>query len=371
MNYKNLKLLGVLIVLVFLTAACSIQTGTSGEEGSSEASVFLSTDGGGNWRPMVSVPTVDGRPQNIAGLNVNVIEMDPQDSLALYLGSFDQGLYYTYNITQGWNQVNGLPKTTINDVKVDPKNKCTIYAALANRLYRSQDCARTWTQVYFDNNTEVSVTSVAVDHYHSRNIYIGTSRGEIIKSINYGDNWRTIRRLDEGVARLIVFPLDSRQLFVATAKNRIFSFTSSIDTNPDASADLDRNFVVENWTDLNDVLKDYNLGSTFRDIVLSPQDGAIYLATEKLLLRSPDKGITWENIKLIQPEQQAAINAVAVNPQDAQSIYYVTNTTFFSSTDGGATWKTKNLPTKRAGRVLLVDFNNPNNIYLGTIKLKK
>lgn len=368
--YKKLALLVMLPLLVFLTAACSIRTGSSGEENLRDASVFLSTDRGDNWRPTVSVPTVDGRLQNIGDLNVNMMVMDPQDSMAVYLASFDQGLYYTYNIIKGWNQVAGLPRATISDIKVDPKNKCSIYTAIGNRLYRSQDCARTWRQIYFDNNAEVAVTALAIDHYNSRNVYIGTSRGEIIKSIDYGENWRTIRRLDEGVGRLIISPLDSRQLFVATARNRIFSFTSSIDTNPNDTADVDRNFSVDNWTDLNDVLKDYNLGATFRDIVLSVQDGAIYLATEKLLLRSPDQGITWENIKLLQPEQQASINAVAVNPQNAQDIYYVTNTTFFHSSDGGITWKTKNLPTKRAGRSLLVDFQNPNNIYLGTIKLK-
>lgn len=355
--------------VVLLASGCSITTTSSGEAGLSEASVFLSTDSGANWRPVVSVPTADGRAQSIGDVNVNRLVIDPSDSLAVYLATYDQGLYYTYNVTHGWNKVGGLPQATINDIQVDPKNKCVIYAAVGNRLYRSNDCARTWTQQYFESNTGVSVTTVVVDHYNSRNVYIGTSRGEIIKSIDSGENWRTIQRLDEGVNRLIASPLDSRHLFVATARNRIFSFTSNIDTNPAQSEDVANNFLVENWTDLNDVLKDYDLGSTFRDVIIGP-DGVIYLATQKLLLRSPDNGITWENIKLIQPEDQASINAVAVNPKDPKEIFYVTNTTFFRSTDGGATWKTKNLPTKRAGRALLVDFNNPGNIYLGTIKVK-
>ncbi len=369
MNKKNWRLVLGLIGLLLISAGCSITTTSKKGDGLAEASIFLSTDSGDTWRPMVGVPTADGRAQNIGDLNVNIMAMDPQDSLAVYLASFDQGLYYTYNITNGWSHVGGLPRATINDIKVDPRNKCVLYAAVSNRLYRSNDCSRTWTQAYFESNAEVSVTSVIVDHYNSRNVYIGTSRGEIIKSIDSGENWRTIQRLDEGVSRLITSPLDSRRLFIATSHNRIFSFTSNIDTNPATSADVERNFLVENWTDLNDVLRDYDLGATFRDIVMSA-DGVIYLATEKLLLRSPDNGITWENIKLIQPNDQAAINAVAVNPKDPNDLYYVTNTTFFRSMDGGATWKTKNLPTRRIGRNLLIDFENPNNIYLGTIKPK-
>ena len=129
------------------------------------------------------------------------------------------------------------------------------------------------------------------------------------------------------------------------------------------------NFLVDNWTDLNDVLKDFNLGSSFKDIVMTA-DGVVYLATDRLILRSPDNGITWESVKLLQPEKDAVINAIAVDPKNPANIYYVTNTTFFRSTDSGVSWTTKNLPTARSGRSLLIDFNDPNVIYLGTLKLK-
>jgi len=368
---SKLKLIMVLPLLVLMVSACSITT-TSSTDGSndSDSSVFLSVDRGDTWRPMTNVPTTSGRPQSIANLNVNVMTMDPQDSLAVYLASFDQGLFYTYNITQGWQEAGALPKTTINDVKVDPKDKCTVYAAVSNRVYRSVDCSRSWTQVYYDNNPGVSVNTIAIDHYNSRNIYIGTSRGEIIKSIDGGDFWRTIQRLDNGVTKLIISPLDSRLVFVATAKNNIFSFTSNSFTNPYNSADLEQNFIVENWMDLNDVLFDYDLGNSFKDLIVCAKDGVMFIATDKLILRSADNGISWESINLIPPEKDAIINSLAVNPQNSAELYYITNTAFFRSIDGGATWATKKLPTKRAGRELLIDFNDPNIIYLGTIKLK-
>lgn len=372
MRARNLKLIILLASFSLLASACSISTtsSTSGQA-TADSSIFVSSNRGDNWQVAAKVPTTNGQAQNLDNLNVNVITMDPSDSAALYLASFDHGLFYTYNIKEGWQEVSGLPKTTINDVKVDPKNKCVIYASVANRLYRSVDCARTWTESYFDNNAGVSVNAIAVDHYNSNNIYIGTSRGEIIKSLDGGSSWRTIQRLNEGVARLIVSPLDSRLIFVASASNKIYSFVSNTDTNPDYTADLEGNFLVEEWTDLNDVLDQYNLGSSFKDIVVCAKDGAMFLATDKLILRSVDNGITWENINLIQPEKEAIINAIAVDPQDSNNLYYVTNTTFFKSTDGGVTWATKKLPTKRAGRELLIDFNNPNVVYLGTIQLKK
>lgn len=365
----KLSFLGALLVL--LSSACTISTTSTGTTADKDSSVFLSTDRGDTWRIATALKNANGRQENINDLNVNLMTMDPQDSLAIYLASFERGLFYTYKVTEGWNFVPSLPATTINDVKVDPKNKCQLYVATSNRLYRSVDCGRNWAQVYFDNNPGVNVNTISVDHYNPKNVYLGTSRGEIIKSIDGGESWRTIQRMNEGASRLIVSPLDSRLIFVATLKNRIFSFSSNTNTNPATSADIEANFSVENWTDLNDVLSEYNLGTSFKDLAVGVKDGAMFIATDKLILRSRDNGVSWENIKLIQPEKEAVINAIAVDPSNSDNIYYVTNTTFFRSADGGVTWTTKKLPTKRGGRTLLIDFNNPNVIYLGTIKLKK
>jgi len=360
----------LLVVVVVLSSACSLATNKN--DASSQAidsSIFVSTDKGDVWRPITAVPSIAGRAGSIANLNINVLRSDPQDNRAIYLGSFEDGLFYTYDVYSGWNQVKSLPRATINDVKVDPQNKCIIYAAIANRVYRSSDCSRTWERVYFDNNASVLVNSLVIDHYNPRNLYIGTSRGEIIKSIDSGSSWRTIQRLNDSVSHLLISPEDSRLIFVATAKNNIFSFNSNTRTNPQNSADIDANFAVENWTDLNNALKSFELGSNFKDIIINEKDGAIFIATDKVILRSRDNGATWESLSLLPPEKDATVNALAVNPQNSDEIYYTTNTTFFRSIDGGATWATKKLPTRRSGNELLIDFKTPSMIYLGTKKL--
>jgi|GEM_PF-171562 len=374
---QNYKIGLLLIGLVLIISACSISTTSlSGSTSSSsvpadkDASVFLTTDRGDTWRIMTGIANASNKGDNITSANVNLMTMDPEDSLAIYLATFNNGLYYTYNITNGWNKVNGLTDGTVNDVKVDPKNKCIIYASATNRLFRSNDCARTWKQVYYDNNTSVSVNTIAIDQFDTNIIYIGTSRGEIIKSDNSGEAWQTIQRLDDGIARLIISPLDSHLIFLATAKNQIFSFSPISSSDSSLPVGTNGNSLVGNWTDLNKVLADYNLGSSFKDFIICGQDGVMFIATNNMILRSPDNGITWESIKLIQPEKDAVINALAVNPKNSQEIYYVTNTTFFRSSDGGLTWTTKKLPTKRAGRELLIDFNNPGVMYLGTVNSK-
>lgn len=374
MPIKTLKLLVILGAVALLTSACSLVTvdNSSGAVANrpSNSNIFFSVNSGKTWKPENSIPTTNKQPNNLNGLEVKVLRSDPEDSSAIYLASINRGLYYTYNIIKGWNRVLSLPATTINDVQVDPQSKCIIYAALANRLYRSRDCTRTWTQVYFSGDNRSEVNTIAIDYNNPHNIYIGTSQGEIIKSIDSGNSWRTIHRLNNGIAQLIISPLNSSLLFVASVKNKIFSFTSASQTNSADSADISQNFSIDNWTDMNRVLADYKLGASFRNIIINPKDGNIFLATDKLILRSPDKGITWEKIKLISSSANTGIRALAVNPQNSADLYYVTDTAFFRSSDGGITWKIQKLPIGRAGQTLLINPQNPNNIYLGTRKLK-
>jgi len=368
-SFKKTSLLALLVLAPLILSACSISTTTKKDV--ADASVFLSINSGDTWREAITMATV-GQPQNIRDLNVKVMTIDPQDSKAVYLATLDNGLYYTYNVVQdGWIKVKSLPSITINDVKVDPQNKCIIYVAVANNLYRSEDCARTFEQVYYDNNTGVTVNTISIDHYNPRNVYIGTSRGEIIKTIDSGASWRTIQRLNEGIKQLIVSPVDSRLIFVASMRNKIYSFNTNSETDPTLSDDIELNFAISSWTDLNPVLKEYDLGKTFRDFVVCALDGTMFIATNQSMVRSKDNGVTWEKINLIQPEKEAIINSMAVNPQDSNNIFYVTNTTFFRSTDGGITWTTKKLPTQRSGQELIVDFDNPKNLYLGTAVLAK
>jgi photosystem II stability/assembly factor-like uncharacterized protein len=366
---NKLKLLSISLLLL-ATSACSLSFGSGTTNVSSDGGVWVSSDKGNTWKQISLIPSITGKPQSLGNVDIGVMSLDPQDSATVYTGTVAQGLHYTNNFNYGWNPMMSLEKGTISDVKVDPNSTCIIYSAMANRLHRSNNCGRSWQQVYFDNNPGVTVTTIAIDHYNSDNVYIGTSRGDILKSIDGGVSWRTIRRVDEAVARLIIFPQDSRLIFVATIKNNIYSFNSNTVTNPEDSSNIDRNFAVENWKDLGEILKEFNLGPDFRDFAISIEDGTLLLASSQAILRSPDQGITWERINLLTTEKDAIINAIALGPQNSQEIYYVTNTTFFKSLDGGISWSTKKLRTSRAGSELLIDTERPNIIYMGTRKVK-
>ena len=343
-----------MMAMAIMVSGCSISFKT-GEGGGNDGGVYVTANQGNNWVQKVLIPTTSGQPGSFGNLNVSSLTMDPSDPGAIYFGSLDNGLLYTYNGAQDWFLASGLGKATINTIAVDPGSKCIIYAGLENKVYKSTDCNRTWSHVYYDNDVNTRVNAIAVDHYNGVNVYIGTSRGEVIKSSDRGGSWKTISRLDNSVQRIIISPADSRLIFVATASKGIFRSTDS----------------GANWVSLREKLRDFKDILSFRDLVIAPADkGLIFLATNYGLLKSTDNGENWVKIELITPEKKATINSIAVNPKNSKEIYYVTNTTFYRSLDGGTNWATKKLPTTRAGWKLLVDQANPNVIYMGVRKIE-
>lgn len=364
-NKKKL-IIAILPLLIFVLSACSLGTNSSGiSAGPDLGGVFLSTDNGVNFKQFSAVPSVSGMPGSIGSLDVSTLALDPSDNTAIYMGSYKQGLYYSYNITTGWTESKTFPKTTVTNIAVNPDNKCDIYSTFANRLYRSVDCARTWKQIYLDADPNAVFNTLAIDFYNPSNLYLGTSKGDILKSIDGGNSWRVMKRLDAPVAKIILSPRDSRQVYVADKNAKLYTFLSNTDTNPKTSANIEANFAVDNWTDLNSVLKDMQIGYNFRGLVVVPADGSIFLATDSNIVRSTDHGITWQKLSLLPNEKDGIIRTIAVNPQNSKQIYYATNLTFSRSIDGGASWSNKKLPTSRGASIILIDYKNPNNIYLG------
>jgi len=353
MKYKFF-LIGALSCVSLILSGCTINFGSS--SAGPDGGVYKTTTRGQNWQQKALIPTSSGKPIVINGLDATLMVMDPSDPKALYYGTVDNGLYYSYDAGDSWFPVKSLGPITVTAFAVDPASKCTLYAAIDNRVMKSTDCSRTWQQVYFDNELEVKIFSIAIDHYDSRLVYIGTSRGEIIGSSDYGQSWQTLKRFDSDVTKIAIAPEDSRIMFVATKGKGLFR-----------SDDRGRT-----WTSLDAALKDFPDSSRFRDLSFSKVNpGFMILATNYGLLKSINHGDDWTAIKLITPEKEATINAVVVSAADEKSIFYITDTTFYGTTDGGINWTTKKLPSSRAGVALVDDANTTGTMYLGVRRLKQ
>jgi len=349
---SKLKLSFLIIGLALLTSGCiSIKTGSGPNTPSTtDAGVFKTVDMGDTWAQKVQVETVGGQVATIAKLGVSALALDPSDHNALYYGSLGNGLFYSYDAGNGWTKVVSLPTATIQAVAVDPGDKCVIYASTGNKVFRSDDCSRTWTQVFIDSDTKLTVPTIAIDPAAPANVYIGTSRGELIHSPNKGASWTTLQRLGGVLSDIAIDTIDSRNLFAAVEKKSLFR-------SRDGGV---------NVTSLKNSLKDFSNASTIKDIALAPgHPGLVFIATGYGILKSSDYGDSWTALELIPPEKKTDVNAIALNPDNVDEIYYITDNTFYRTADGGVTWTPKALPTARTGVKLLLDPKDPKILYLG------
>ena len=355
-KFSKLLLLLPLFALALSGCTLSFNTGVGNGAGSaSDGGIFKSLNKGANWTQKALIQTVGAR-RSFVGADIISLAMDPSDNKALYAGSFDNGLLYSYDGAESWQVATTLGKVTVVDVAVDPADKCVIYAAVANKVFKSDDCGRTWAPVYFDNDLRVIISALAIDQAASHNIFIGASNGNIIRSSDKGASWRAVGRLDSQVDKIVISPASSKIMFAGTSGRGIFRSANGGDK----------------WESLSDQLKAFDGSNRFRDLVIVKAEKTIlFLASNYGLLKSDDDGNTWSKIDLLTAEAEARIYAIAVNPNDAKEIYYTTGTTFYHSLDGGKNWISRKMPTSRAGAKLLLDPKNPAMVYLAVKQIKK
>jgi len=345
-----LKVIMLLPLMALTLSGCtlSLGTGSSTSSNAADGGVFKSLNKGVSWAQQASIQGVNTK-RSFSGVDIISLALDPSDNKAIYAGSIENGLFFSYDGGEGWQVATGLGRVSVTNVAVDPANKCIIYASAANKVFKSGDCSRTWAQVYFDNDLKAVISSLVINHSNSSNIFIGNSNGDIIKSSDSGVSWRALDRFDSQVDKIVISPVSSKIMFAGTKTKGIFRSTNG----------------GEAWEKLAGKLEAFDGTNRFRDLVIvKAEKDNIFLATNYGLLKSTDDGNTWSKIELLTVEEEAIIYSIAVNPLDANEIYYATGTTFYHSLDGGKNWISKKLPTSRAGFKLLLDPKNPAIVYL-------
>lgn len=343
---KRLSLIALSLVL--LGAGCfGGSTSTSGTDGG----VFKTTTAGQEWGQVVVVPTAAGIG-TLATTDVLNIEMDPQDKSYLYLGTRQSGMLYSENSGASWRQplLPALKDGLIYNVQVDPSDVCTVYIAKGPRLYRTDDCMRSFdSETYVDTRAGVSVVQIAVDWYNTKTIWIGLNNGDVLRSGDSGRTWTNVLKTGNEISGFLISNADSRQVLVSTFKDGIYKTTDTGTT----------------WVEMDGGLKDLKKSRSVYSMIQSNNSGTVIASSQYGLIRSSDFGSTWEAIPLLTSPGQVTIRAVAMNADDPNTLYYAAGSTFYKTLDAGITWDTERFPSSRVPRSILVDPDDSSVLYIG------
>lgn len=288
---------------------------------------------------------------------ISTIAIDPQDPKALYAGTLERGIVESLNGGDTWEEVTSGPKgSKIQAISVDPKDKCVVYAAMKNKIYKTENCHRDWKEIFFDPKVDKVFTAVTVDWYNPTIVYAGTSEGDVFKSTDAGLSWMVVKRADAPISTMIFDRRDSRILYVGTLGEGIWK-------TMDAGA---------TWLPIRDQLKAFTNARRVNALELDASDPSkLYLASKYGLLMSENGGEEWKAMQLTSEAGSVEVIDVAVNPREAKEIIYVTKNTLFLTTDGGTTWSSKKVPSVRPATVLVQDQQDGKTLYLGFGALPK
>ncbi len=131
--------------------------------------VFKSTDAGKNWK------LSDNELQETA---VRCLAIDSTNSQNVFAGT-DGGVFVSVNGGKNWKPASGLPRSVVYSVVIDPRTPSRVFAGTAAGVFESRDGAKNWNRM-IGPDPDLYVTSLALDS-SERRLYAGTlGRGVLI-----------------------------------------------------------------------------------------------------------------------------------------------------------------------------------------------
>lgn len=308
--------------------------------------LFHSSDAGATWRVLYN----PYRPSSLA--------LDPSASGTLYVGEqgdpeglFGGGLAKSTNGGRTFAIV-GVPDTEIWALAIDPRTPSTVYAGLAEGVYRSLDAGGHWERMPL----EASVSALAIDPLRPWRIYaaafdtVGGQFSGLFRSNDRGETWSP---MTEPYTYSYLLLFDSL-VVEPTVADRLYATTDALS---EAQA-LQSTDGGSSWIAVRGLA-----GRRVRSITAdSSSPGTLYAWGDEIR-KSVDGGLKWSSTGRGLPD--AEVRALAVAPGNSSFVYAATLQGIYRSDDGAETFSLVNRSFTYAG-VLAAAPRGPDVLYAGT-----
>lgn len=328
--------------------------------------LFKTVDAGETWSQKSALYILSAPTRTLAYSRITFFIFDPQDSNTIYLGT-DRGIYYSYNRGEGWFHTVPGPGI-VNSLAVDPYNKCTLYAAVHNAIYKSADCARTWDKIHFSSLTGEFFTTVLVSRSDSSRVWVGSSKGTLLESRNGGVSWQVNQYIqDSTITSFVQHPFDANVVYMVSPKlgiQRTADGATWVKLNelPVHNADGTPMLKKNGTTSL---LRELSGANTYYDLKFdtSQAEGLLYASAYGIFRLI--NGEYWQEIEILNKPKQQKILTIAVDGATGQNIYFGTLGAFYRSENSGIDWSVRNLPATGQPQFMLLFPDNNKEVYVG------
>jgi len=351
-----IAVLGVLVFKNVFTIIPGFQNMTSG---GSDGGIFKSADQGETWTQLAAKREKDKTKILISGLNINDIEINPQDSKILFAGTSTVGFIKSSDYGNSWQKLSRGSlgaDSQILSIFVDPQNPSNIYLASyfgsRGRILKSQNMGETFKEIFVTHADKVMISQVEVDNYNPAILFASTSDGLFLESSNSGGSWQIVKDFGKPIQKFAINPKDTRRIYVILQGGGLFKSSDKGLTWKDLQPNLAKLYSKS------------NLG--IREISIDPvSPDSIYLGADYRIFKSSDGGDNFEEMSSFIVGKEYQISTIVADFSDPLKIYVSGGSQIYKSVDGGKQWMVKKLNTQKNIKVFKTDPNNSSIIYVG------
>jgi photosystem II stability/assembly factor-like uncharacterized protein len=339
-----------LFILFFISTSAHAQRGRGG--------AAVPSDGGPN-----GLGALHFRPLGPEGNRVPTVTGVPGDSMTVYAGSADGGIFKTTDAGISWRPIfDDKDVSAIGALAVAPSAHDTVWAGtgepwlirpyytLGDGVYKSTDAGRTWQHMGLDATGHIA--RIVIDPNDASSVFVCAigqafrpqpERG-VFHSTDGGATWTQVLKVDEntGCSDLSMDPKDPKTLY-AGMWQLIIHRGDLHSGGPGSGVYVTRDGGAT-WNRVNGhglPPADHAVGKIA--VAVAPSnptrdDALMQDAPAPGLYRSNDRGDTWElvNQSHLPGERSPYYTRVTVSPDD-ENLLYFPSVTFTMSRDGGTT----------------------------------
>lgn len=227
-----------------------------------------------------------------------------------------------------WEQLEGIPSDAeVRDIEVDPSDSGTIYFATGSGVLKSSDAGQSSTKVLDDPTNALTSNSAG-------EIAAGTSSEGVKESADDGTTWDQIPGTAGG------------------------NFADVAATDGEVVGAAQGGVSTGVYVDGTQVLSTTSGASA---VAVGSSNTLFGADLAGNIFKSTDGGSSWVSLGSLG----FAVNAITIDPNDPNTVYFATDQGMYKSTDGGATLNPFNSGLPSGTYIIAAAFDPSGNLYCG------
>lgn len=336
--------------VTLLSASCSL-FGSS-----TPAGVIKTVNGGADWQFFNTI--TDPENSSLDGVNISRLAFDPQNREIVYAAAYNAGLFKSEDSADTWRRI--LTNIDVFDYAIHPQDSKVLYAAGAfdgqGKVLASRDGGGSWQDVYSDASNNNPVSAIVLNPANPNQVLIGTSSGNVIRSMDGGITWKLVQNFESRVNMLL---WQDGKMFALIKAKGLFAAPENTESFASLTASLAPTTTVFTEYIPSEV-------QVFHQVSVDAMGSQLmYLATDKGLYKTVDGGGRWIRMVLPVDQELTDVPSVAVAKASSNVVYANVGATIFKSVDGGGRWQTQKVETNGFISYILVDPQLPQIVYGG------